>query len=311
MRVFLFLFFLPVVLAAQPQQLMPSLNGDYLKQVICTLASDSMKGRLPGTAGERTSADYIAAQLKRTGAKPLKRKRFLTPFDYRSPDSSLVHSAGNVIAKVNTGSDYCIVITAHYDHIGNGKFHSNVLFSNEIHNGADDNASGVALLLALAAWCNEHRPELNYDIIFAAVSGEEDGLYGSKYLLGGNWIDTAHIICNINLDMVGHLDLIRPILIAEGTEKNTGWNSVLPKDSAEGFTVMRKSVQFTDGSDHCTFINAHIPAVLLSTGITQFYHRPSDDEDKINYPGMIAIGKYIEQLLVNLNSSPDPLKIFN
>lgn len=310
MKRLLIVLCLPITLSAQQRQLVPALTKGYMQQVIMTLAHDSMKGRLPGTPEETASANYIATELKRTGCKPLKRKRFTTPFDYRNPDSVIVHSAGNVVAKVNTRSEHCIIITAHYDHIGYGTHHSNAPFSTAIHNGADDNASGVAMLLALSAWCNEHKSELKYDIIFAAVSAEEDGLYGSKYLLTSGCIDTAQIICNINLDMVGHLDLLRPLLTAEGAEKNAGWNNVLPADSAEGFLVIRRTVKFADGSDHCSFINAGIPAMLFSTGLTQHYHRPSDDEVTINYPGMIAIGVYLEQLIENLNRQNDPKKIF-
>lgn len=261
-----------------------------------------MKGRLPGTREEKISAEYIAAELQRIGCKPIKRKRFVHPFDYKSNDTTLVHSSGNVIGKINSPSQQCIVITAHYDHIGYGYQHSNDPFSHTIHNGADDNASGVALLLAMAQWCTEHKSELRYDVIFAAVSAEEDGLFGSAEFLRSKFIDTSEIICNINFDMVGHLDLLRPMLIVEGSFESTFWKNVLPSDSASGFIVNRTAVKFKDGSDHCSFINANIPAVLLSSGITQHYHRPSDDAATINYKGLVSIGRYTENLLSNLNT---------
>jgi Zn-dependent M28 family amino/carboxypeptidase len=259
-----------------------------------------MKGRLPGTQGEMKSADYIAEELKRIGCKPLKRKRFVHPFDYTA-DATLIHSYGNVVGRINTRSDQCVIITAHYDHIGNGYHHSKDPFNHSIYNGADDNASGVAMLLAMAEWCFTHRKELKYDVIFAAVSGEEDGLFGSAELLRCKYIDTSSIVCNINFDMVGHLDLLRPLLIAEGVAIYPIWNNVLPRDTTTDFTVVRRAVQYKDGSDHCTFINAKIPAILLTTGTTQFYHRPSDDANTINYKGMVSIGWYVKELLLNLN----------
>lgn len=262
-----------------------------------------MKGRLPGTTEEKKSADYIAFELQRIGCKPLKRKRFVHPFDYSSTDSTLVHSSGNVIGKINTSSKQCIVITAHYDHIGYGHRHSNDPFNHSVHNGADDNASGVAMLLAIADWCIEHKSELRYDVIFAAVSAEEDGLFGSAELIRSKFIDTSTIICNINFDMVGHLDLLRPLLIVEGSFESDLWKIALPTDTTASFVVHRTAVQFKDGSDHCTFINAHIPAILISTGVTQFYHRPSDDPQTINYKGMVAIADYVEELLLNLSKS--------
>lgn len=289
------------MLFSQNRNIPPANNDAYYLNVINFLASDSMKGRLPGTPEEKLSAEYIALELQRIGCKPLKQKRFVHPFDYNAPDSTLVHSSGNVIGKINTPSNECIVITAHYDHIGFGHRHSNDPFNHSVHNGADDNASGVAMLLAIAQWCNTNRKELKYDVIFAAVSAEEDGLYGSAELIRCKYIDTASIICNINFDMVGHLDLLRPLLVVEGSFESDLWKKILPSDTSVSFVVMRTAVKFKDGSDHCTFINAKIPAILISTGITQHYHRPSDDANTVNYKGMVAIGSYVEQLMLNLN----------
>lgn len=249
---------------------------------------------------EKKSACFIAHELKQTGSKPLRRKHFCYPFDYTGPDSTMIHSCGNVVAKVNTPSEYCIVITAHYDHIGHGEHHSNDPFDHSVHNGADDNASGVAVLLALSAWCNAHASELKYDVIFAALSGEEDGLFGSIALLHGSYIDTSRIICNLNLDMVGHLDQKRPLLVAEGALTFAAWDSVLPPDTNVNFFVQRNKVLIKGGSDHCTFIDAGIPAILFTTGLTAYYHRATDEVQNVNFSGMEKITAYLEELMSTL-----------
>lgn len=280
-------------------QICPYPEESYYKYVISALAHDSMEGRLPGTAQEKKAAVFIENEFRKTKCIPVKKKQYAFPFDYNNPDSVVVHSAGNVVAKIETKSEYCIVVSAHYDHIGWGEHHSNDPFSKKIHNGADDNASGVAMLLSLAGWYSSHRDSLQYDIVFAAFSGEEDGLFGAKEFLKSGIVDTSRIICNINLDMVGHLDLTRPILMAESATLFNQWDSILPAGANQNFIVEKSGSLFKDGADHNVFLDAGIPGLLFSTGLTQHYHRPSDDESTINYAGMIAIHNYVLAAISN------------
>lgn len=281
-------------------QICPYPEESYYKYVISTLAHDSMEGRLPGTVHEKKAAGFIENEFRKTKCVPIKKKQYVFPFDYKNPDSTVVHSAGNVLAKIETKSTNCIVISAHYDHIGWGKHHSNDPFAKKIHNGADDNASGVAMLLSLAGWYSSHRDSLNFDIVFAAFSAEEDGLCGAKEFLKSGIIDTSTIICNINLDMVGHLDKTRPILMAESALLFNQWDSILPQNTEFKFIVERSGTLFKDGADHNVFLDVHIPGILFSTGLTEHYHRPSDDESTINYEGMIDIHKYLVSVVRNM-----------
>ena len=268
-----------------------------------------MKGRLPGTPEEQKSACFISNEFCRAGIDPLKKKQYCFPFTYYNPDSALVKSSGNVIAKIETKSEYCIVVTAHYDHIGYGKHHAGNPFDKGIHNGADDNASGVAMLLGLAAWCNEHKSEMKYDIIFAALSAEEDGLYGAIELLHGGLIDTSKIICDLNFDMMGMLDDLSPLIIAEGAWLHNGWDSILPNDSAPHFKVRRQKIIVAGGADHCVFINAGIPAVLFSTGLTPHYHKTSDDVVRLNLDGIVYISAYMQEVMLSLNRRKNLVEI--
>lgn len=296
----LFLFFLSIHAHAQQNAVMPGISEEYFRFVTNTLAHDSMKGREVGTSQEKSSATFIAAEMKRAGCSFIRKKPF-QPFSYKGPDSLIIHSAGNVIGKVETRSNYALIISAHYDHIGYGKHHSKAPFSAQIHNGADDNSSGVAMLLGLAAWCKQNKNLLNYDMIFVAFSGEEDGLLGSDYFIKSGICDTSKILCCLNLDMIGRLDLIRPIFRIDGALDFNGWNTVLPNDSANGFNVIRRRNIIAGGSDHCNFSDRHIPALLFTTGLHGEYHTPADDLEKLNYTGMLYIADYLKQLLLNLH----------
>ncbi len=273
----------------------------YYRHVIQTLAHDSMQGRLPGTSGEIKAASFIIEELKQTGCLPLKGKMYLQPFAYRNPDSVLIKSSGNALACVNCNATKTVIIGAHYDHLGMGKHHSRAPFSNAIHNGADDNASGVAMLLSLARWCTTHKKQLKYRIVFACYSAEEDGLWGSKYLLESNVIDTTTIATYINLDMVGHLNVTTPILKTEGLVEHPELDSLLMPDSLAGFAVRRADPIFTGGSDNYTFETHHIPGLSFSTGLTEQYHKPEDDVEHINFTGMEQIYNYLLHLLKKLN----------
>jgi len=301
MKVFLLLLWLPLQLLATPTNPIPSCSKEYFHFVVETLASDSMKGRLPGTPEEQKSACFIVGEFCRMNVAPLRKKQYCHPFTYKNPDSLSVQSAGNIIAKIDTKSDYCILVTAHYDHIGYAKHHSGDPYVKGIHNGADDNASGVALLLGLAAWCKEHQKELHYDIVFAALSAEEDGLYGASELLKSSAIDTSKIICDLNFDMVGMLDQTRPLLIAEGALLHSGWDSLLPNDSASNFHVERRKIIIKGGADHCVFLGSGIPAILFSTGLTPHYHKVTDDIERLNFDGLVYLSTYMQEVLLNLN----------
>lgn len=268
-----------------------------------------MKGRLPGTPEEQKSACFIAGEFCRMNVSPLQKKQYCFPFTYKNPDSVSVLSAGNVIAKIDTKSDYCIVVTAHYDHIGYAKHHSGDPYVKGIHNGADDNASGVALLLGLAAWCKEHKSEMKYDIIFAALSAEEDGLYGASEFLKSSLIDTSKIICDLNFDMVGMLDQTRPLVLAEGALLHDGWDSILPNDSAGHFQLERRRIIIAGGADHCVFINAGIPAILFSTGLTPHYHKVTDDIERLNFDGIVYISVYMQEVMLSLNRRKNLVEI--
>lgn len=294
----LFIFcIIPVLSNAQQNAVLQQ----YHRHIVEALAHDSMQGRLPGTPAEANAAAFILTGLKKAGCVPVKGKSYLQPFTYTNPDSVLVQSTGNVIACVNPKAKKTVVVGAHYDHLGMGRHHSRAPFSNAIHNGADDNASGVAMLLSLAQWCATHKTQLKYRMVFVAYSGEEDGLWGSQHLLGSKLLDTAAIALYINLDMVGHLNTTTPILKTEGLVEHPELDTLLMADSLAGFNVRKADPVFTGGSDNYTFETHHIPGLSFSTGLTEQYHKPEDDVALINFEGMQQIHRYLLHVLQKLN----------
>lgn len=287
------------------RQLMPACTEAYFRHVIGTLAHDSMEGRLPGTKGEKDAAAFITTEMKRAGCQPLRRKKFGHPFVYKNPDSLVTPSAGNIVGRIDTRSKKTIVVGAHYDHLGWGKHHSNAHFSKGIHNGADDNASGVAMMLALAGWCNRNRDQLQYDFVFVAWAAEEDGLYGSEYFIKKKMIDTASMACYINFDMVGNLNTSNPILKTEGLLEYPAFNQYLNPNTDSTLNVRKADPIFKSGSDNYNFELYHIPSIAFSTGLSEYYHKPEDDMERINFPGMVKIGSYLEYFLGKMQAEKD------
>ncbi len=295
----LFVLF-PLSIVGQAVTPEPGCTVEYFQYVVSALANDSMEGRMAGTKGEKKAADFIAAEFKKIGCKPLHKNKMVYPFVFLNPDSVQENSVGNIVSKIETKEKELIVIGAHYDHLGFGKYHSRSPFDKSIHNGADDNASGVAMMLGLAAWCNERKEELKYDLVFAAFSAEEDGLYGSKELLRSGELDTAMVYAYLNFDMLGRLNETKPILKIEGLVEHPQFMSVLLADSLAGFDVRKSDPIFKGGSDNYSFETLGIQGLSFSTGIHEQYHKPDDDIDKMNFEGMESISHYLQFLIMQI-----------
>jgi Zn-dependent M28 family amino/carboxypeptidase len=190
-----------------------------------------------------------------------------------------------------------VVIGAHYDHLGYGEDGNSMLRNGEklIHNGADDNASGTAALVELARLLKKSKAtRQNY--LFIAFSGEELGLYGSKYYVEHPTVSISDINYMINMDMVGRLnDSSRTVTIG-GFGTSPAWNSLLTAARNPGFRVKYDS-SGTGPSDHTSFYRKDIPVLFFFTGLHTDYHRPSDDADRINYTGELLIVRYIQAVV--------------
>lgn len=198
----------------------------------------------------------------------------------------------NVVGYIDNGAATTIVIGAHYDHLGYGEDH-NSLFTGttpQIHNGADDNASGTAAMIELSKLIKSSKLK-NSNYLFLAFSGEELGLFGSKYYTEHPTIDFTKINYMVNLDMVGRLNDSTHGLTIGGYGTSPEWANLVSTKN-DYFTIKFDS-SGTGPSDHTSFYRKDIPVLFFFTGVHSDYHKPSDDADKINYNGELQIVKYI------------------
>lgn len=200
----------------------------------------------------------------------------------------------NVVGAIDNGQPYTVVIGAHYDHLGYGEQGSLYTGEPAIHNGADDNASGVATLIELARKLAEDTLTGN-NYIFIAFSGEELGLYGSGYFTKNPLFPLENCNYMLNMDMVGRLDSSHT-LIVNGIGTSPVLDSIVPAITLDSLTI-KTSESGIGPSDHTSFYLKDIPVVHIFTGTHEDYHKPSDDADKINYRGMVTVYHYIIHLL--------------
>lgn len=206
--------------------------------------------------------------------------------------------ASNVVGFLNFNAPTTVILGAHYDHLGYGEDGNALDGPGQIHNGADDNASGTAALIELAGRLQKSKA-VNNNYLFIAFSGEELGLFGSKY-----WLEhpTANIVPNymINMDMVGRYDTARKLTVG-GFGTSPVWNEVLNTATPASLVVKRDS-SGSGPSDHASFYRKNIPVLFFFTNSHPDYHKATDDWDKINYSGELEIVKFIEKIINAANT---------
>ena len=211
-----------------------------------------------------------------------------------------VRTGHNVIGYIDNGAVNTIIIGAHYDHLGFGEDH-NSLFTGTtpaIHNGADDNASGTSAMIEVSKLIKAANLK-KYNYLFIAFSGEELGLYGSKYFTEHSTINLSTANYMINLDMVGRLNDSTRGLNIGGYGTSPTWGEML--NAKDNYFAIKFDTSGTGPSDHTSFYRKDIPVLFLFTGVHSDYHKPSDDADKINYTGQLKVVNYIYDIVVATN----------
>lgn len=183
-----------------------------------------------------------------------------------------------------------LVIGAHYDHLGMGGAGSRKPDTVAVHNGADDNASGVALMLELAGYFAKHQPQV--DLLFIAFGAEEMGLVGSRQYTTHPLLDLKNSKAMLNLDMVGRLNETRTLSIG-GTGTAKQLDSLIDAKSQNHRFEIRKNSEGTGPSDHASFYSEKIPVLFFSTGVHDQYHTPEDDVERINFEGLADITSFL------------------
>jgi len=283
-----------------------------LKADVEFLADDRLEGRETGSEGEKLAADYIAQRFDDLGLEGKGTDGYFQDFKFtpkKDPHSEITFTESegdntltgrNVLAFIDNKSDQTIVIGAHYDHLGYGDQGSSLYRGDEqqIHNGADDNASGVAVMLNLAAKLKNSNQNNNY--LFLAFSGEELGLLGSNYFVKNATLPVTSINYMLNMDMVGRLSADSTLAVY-----GTGTSPIF-KQTVISNNDRFKIVENESGvgpSDHTSFYLNDIPVLHFFTGQHSDYHKPTDDSDKLNYEGMMLISDYIFTLISDLDNN--------
>lgn len=264
-----------------------------LVKTVSYLSNDSLKGREAGSKYDIISAEYIISEFKKIHTKPYFEKEYIQKFVFKK-DSVRTLNSQNVAAFISPKKNkHTIIIGAHYDHIGMGGKLSKSFLQYEPHNGADDNASGVAVVMELARLFNASKLK-NYKIIFTAFSAHEDGLFGSKFFANSIIMDTNCTLM-INIDMVGRLDTSSKNLYYY---TNFSLYDSLIHNQTDKYLVLKPKL--IENGDHTAFMNFNIPVISFTTGLHDDYHKTTDDAEYINYDGLTRITRYIFSLINNL-----------
>ena len=206
----------------------------------------------------------------------------------------------NVIGYINNKATNTIILGAHYDHLGYGEDHNSLYTGNPpmIHNGADDNASGTAALIELAKKLIKSSNK-KYNYLFVSFSGEELGLFGSKYFTDHAVLDLKTVNYMINMDMVGRLNDSTHGLTIGGYGTSPTWGKII--NTKDAYFKINADSSGSGPSDHTSFYKKDIPVLFFFTGSHKDYHKPTDDADKINYQGEYKIIEYIENIIAQTN----------
>lgn len=285
-----------------------------MKEDVAVLASDSLQGRETGTSYELKAADYIAKRMKEIGLEPKGNAgTYFQTFSFKPSsdphqDAAFTDEKGdgfltgtNVIGYIDNGAPATVIIGAHYDHLGMGGEGSLHRGDDAVHNGADDNASGVAVMLDLGFRFRESEINNNKNnYLFIAFSGEEMGLLGSNYFTKNPTIDITTANYMINMDMVGRLNDEKTLAI-NGVGTTPRWNQVI--NAVNKSFKLATSDSGVGPSDHTSFYLNDMPVLHFFTGQHEDYHRPGDDVEKLNYDGMELISNYIEAIIIEMNEA--------
>ena len=302
MKVFFLLLFAPLLLVGQPVRPTP----ENIARHVNYLASDRMKGRGTGSRENDKAARYVIKQFKKLKLSPLGTDGYRQPFTAKVrrvvvPDS--IRPANNVIGFLNNDAPYTIVIGAHFDHLGMGNQGSSrdPQPQGQIHNGADDNASGVAGLLELARYFARNDVKEPYNFLFIAFGAEELGLVGSRHFVNNPTLPLDQINFMLNMDMIGRYNPERGVGVG-GYGTSAEWPEVFKgvKGEVKFFTDRAGS----GGSDHGSFYAKQIPVLYFHTGGHDDYHMPTDDPEKVDTRAAAGILDIEIQLIENAMKLP-------
>ena len=277
------------------------IDADRLMQTVMLLADPKFEGRAAGSDGGIAARAVIVERFRASGLQPLG-DGFLMPFTFARKSANPAEVEGANVVGLCPGKDRDLpvfVVSAHYDHLG--------IRDGVIYPGADDNASGVAVLLELAAYCRNN--PFRRSIVFAAFDAEEGGLNGARAFVASPPVAKQQIALNVNLDMLSRSDK-REIFIA-GTHHTPGLKAPLERMARTARVKVlfghdrpgTGSDDWTSQSDHYAFHAAKIPFVYFGVEDHPDYHRPTDTADKINRGFFVDVAETILDAVIQLDAA--------
>jgi Zn-dependent M28 family amino/carboxypeptidase len=273
-----FPLFVLLVYCLTPALAQYTFESDKLIADLKFLSSDKLEGRKTGSTGNAEARQHIINELKTIGVTPFG-KDYGQQFSFTQTFGMVEAVKGcNILGVISGNKAETIVLSAHYDHVG--------INNNQVYNGADDNASGTAALLAIARLLKKQKP--NHRIIIAFFDAEEKGLNGSAHFVNALDLPKENIVLNVNLDMVARS--ATKTLYACGGYHYPHVKAILEKvKTPDGITLefgyddpILKRNDWTNQSDHYNFHLKKIPFVYFGVEDHEDYHRPTDDFEKIN-----------------------------
>ena len=285
-----------------------SIQADDVKRHISALADDALEGREGGSRGGRAAGSYIVSHLEKLGLEPA------------GDNGSYYQQFGGMrnILALARGSDpsvanELIVVGGHYDHVGYGNSGNSYGPFGFVHNGADDNASGVAGLIEVAE-AMQHLPNRpRRSILFAFWDGEEKGLLGSYHFVRVRpaILASMSVVFSVNLDMIGRLRGERLEIFGARTSEGLR-TAVVRSNNRQGAVPLELAFDWAieEDSDHYPFIVAKIPTVMFHTGLHDQYHRPSDDVQLINFNGIEPVARLTLDFVNALANEPGSPRSF-
>lgn len=275
------------------------------------LADDAFEGRMAGSPAERCAADYIADRFAALGLEPAGDDGYFQEVPLASVLNP--HAPGgtgrNVVARLRGADpalrDEFVIVGAHYDHLGNGGMSSLSPGVEAVHNGADDNASGVAAMLDAAARLAADPPARS--IVFLAFTGEESGLLGSAHWAGKPTQPLERAVAMLNMDMVGRLG--DGPLIVYGTGTAEEWPALLDELGPAVGVELSHQPEGYGPSDHTSFYTRDLPVLHFFTNTHADYHKPSDDWERIDAAGLAKVSELVARTAQRVANRPGRLAL--
>ncbi len=271
------------------------IDGEYMLEDLRKLSHDAAEGRKTGTNGAEAARRFIIKQMDALRAKSLV-KGYRHDFTFENREGETIEGI-NIISYIKGSEEGAFVITAHYDHLG--------IVDGKIYNGADDNASGVAAMLAFIEYFSINKPR--HTMVFAALDGEEMGLQGAKaFVNDGDRVPLEEIRLNINMDMISVSD--KNELYVAGTAQNPDLKAIVEKVDRAGVTLKfghdtgEGSDNWTYASDHGEFYRAGYPFLYFGVEDHANYHKPTDDFENIDKEFYVRAAHAILESIIRLDN---------